>query len=148
MKNKIPLIIVTIGLVIAIIFILVGSPKENKNTVEDKVENKIGSKNLIDKSEMPISNTEIKDGVQYITISAKGGYSPRLTTAKAGIPTKLIIKTDGTYDCSSALVIRSIDYQKILPKTGEEIIDIGTPKAGSFQGMCGMGMYSFEVNFE
>jgi len=28
------------------------------------------------------SNIEIRDGIQYITIDAKGGYKPRNTTAK------------------------------------------------------------------
>src|SRR3989344_3616633 len=73
---------------------------------------------------------EIKDGVQYITISAGGGYSPKITNAKGGIPTKLIVKTNGTYDCTASLAIHSLNYQKILPPTGEEIIDIGIPKAG------------------
>ena len=45
---------------------------------------------------------EIKDGVQYITIDAKGGYFPKTTNAQAGVP---------------------------------------------LQGVCGMGMYSFVVNF-
>jgi len=91
---------------------------------------------------------EIKDGVQYITIEAEGGYSPRVTEAKAGMPTKLIMKKNGAYDCSASLVIRSIGFQKILPQTGEEIIDLGTPKAGvPLQGVCGMGMYSFIINF-
>ena len=44
-------------------------------------------------------NVEIKDGVQYITINARGGYSPKVSSAKPGIPTKLIVKTNGTYDC-------------------------------------------------
>lgn len=93
-------------------------------------------------------NSEIRDGVQYITINAGGGYSPKVSNAKAGIPTKLIVKTSGSYDCSSALAIRSIGYQKILPAEGETEIDIGTPKAGEpLQGVCGMGMYSFLVNF-
>ena len=71
-----------------------------------------------------------------------------MSTAKAGIPTKLIVKTNGTYDCSASLAIRSIGYQKILTQTGEETIDIGTPKAGEpLQGVCGMGMYSFSINF-
>lgn len=139
-KNKIPLIIITIGLIIAIGLIFWGGLGEDKSPSIKKVNN--------DTTTEQVSNTEIKDGIQYITINAKGGYSPRVTTAKAGIPTKLIMKTDGTYDCSSSLVIRSIDYQKILPKTGEEVIDLGTPKVGPFQGMCGMGMYNFEVNFE
>lgn len=93
-------------------------------------------------------NTEVQDGVQYVNITAKGGYSPRSSQVKAGIPTKLVVKTDGTYDCSSSLVVGSVGFQKILQPTGEEIIDLGTPKAGDkVQGVCGMGMYNFTVNF-
>jgi plastocyanin domain-containing protein len=91
-------------------------------------------------------NVEIRDGVQYVTVSAKGGYSPRVTEIKGGLPTKLIVKTDGTYDCSASLVIRSVGFQKILQPTGEEIIDLGTPKSGEkVQGVCGMGMYNFQI---
>lgn len=95
-----------------------------------------------------VQNSEIRDGMQYVTIDAKAGYSPKVSVAKAGIPTKLIVKTNGTYDCSASLVIRSLNYQKILPQTGEEIIDIGTPVAGApLRGVCGMGMYNFLINF-
>jgi len=95
-----------------------------------------------------VQNSEIRDGVQYITIDAKAGYSPRVSMAKAGIPTKLIVKTNGTYDCSASLKIQAIGYQRILQNTGEEIIDIGTPKAGvPLQGLCSMGMYNFLINF-
>lgn len=91
-------------------------------------------------------NIEIRDGVQYVTITAKGGYSPRVTEIKGGLPTKLVVKTDGTYDCSASLVVRSIGFQKILQPTGEEVIDLGTPKSGDkVQGVCGMGMYSFQI---
>lgn len=93
-------------------------------------------------------NVEMRDGVQYVTIAAKGGYSPRVTEIKGGIPTKLVVKTDGTYDCSASLVVRSVGLQKILQPTGEEIIDLGTPKSGEkVQGVCSMGMYNFAVNF-
>lgn len=91
-------------------------------------------------------NIEIREGVQYVTINAKGGYSPRITEIKGGLPTKLVVKTDGTYDCSAALVIRSIGFQKILQPTGEEVIDLGIPKSGDkVQGVCGMGMYNFQI---
>ena len=59
-----------------------------------------------------VQNVEIRDGIQFITINAKGGYSPRISFAKAGIPTKLIVKTNSTYDCSAALVVRSVGFQK------------------------------------
>lgn len=113
----------------------------------------LGSKMFLDNSkttttnELP-NNSEIKDGIQYITITAQGGYLPRASNAKAGIPTKLIVKTNGTYDCSTSLVIRSLSFQKILAPTGEEIIDIGIPEVGKqIEGLCGMGMYSFLINF-
>lgn len=135
MKNKTALIIITLGLVIGIGIVFMDGSKVNTNTNNTKIEQ--------------VQNVEIKDGIQYVTIDAKGGYSPRTSNAKAGIPTKLIVKTNGTYDCSASLVIRAIGYQKILSRTGEEVIDLGTPKQGSpITGVCGMGMYSFTVNFE
>ena len=106
-----------------------------------------GSRNNTDTGTPP-QNVEVREGVQYITVNAKGGYSPKVSSAQAGIPTKLIVKTNGTYDCSASLVIRSLGFQKILARTGEEVIDVGTKEAGSsLKGTCGMGMYSFAVNF-
>lgn len=99
-------------------------------------------------TDQPSQNVEVRDGIQYITIQAKGGYSPRRSVAAAGMPTQLIVKTNGTYDCSSALVIRSIGYQKVLSPTGEEVIDLGAPQAGTVQGVCSMGMYNFSVQFQ
>ncbi len=122
-------IIITLGLVVAFGIIFFGDSSKNN-------------------SGGAVQNSEIKDGIQYVTINAKGGYSPKVSTAKAGIPTKLIVKTRGTYDCSASLVIRSLGFQKILTQTGEEVIDLGIPKTGqSLQGICGMGMYNFGINF-
>lgn len=91
-------------------------------------------------------NVEIRDGVQYVTVSAQGGYSPRMSVIQSNLPTKLIVKTNGTYDCSASLVVRSAGFQKILQPTGEEVIDLGTPKSGEkIQGVCGMGMYNFQI---
>lgn len=94
------------------------------------------------------TNISEKDKIQYISIEAKGGYSPRETSAKSGVPTKLIVMTNNTYDCSSALVIRSVGFQSMLPQTGETEIDLGTHAAGeTIQGLCSMGMYSFQIKF-
>lgn len=130
--NKTASIIITLGLIIGIgvVFFSSSKPKNSTNTAQ------------------AVQNSEIRDGIQYITINAKGGYSPKISTGKAGIPTKLIVKTDGTYDCSASLAINSLGFRKILPQTGETEIDIGTPKAGEpLQGVCGMGMYNFSINF-
>ena len=129
--NKTASIIITIALVIGIGIVFWGQSKSDSGSV--------GTESA--------QNVEIRDGVQYVTINARGGYLPKVSTAQANTPTKLIVKTNGTYDCSASLVIRSIGYQKILPNTGEEIIDLGTPQTGTIQGLCSMGMYNFSVNF-
>jgi len=99
-------------------------------------------------SSQTINNVSMLDGKQIITISAKGGYLPRVTTAKADIPTIIKVDTRGTFDCSSALVIPSLGYRKNLPPSGETLIDVPPQKIGaSLQGLCAMGMYNFSINF-
>ena len=70
------------------------------------------------------SNISIIDGKQIIEIDAKGGYSPSVTVAKADTPTIIKVKTQGTFDCSSALVIQSIGYRANLPPSGETLIEV------------------------
>lgn len=129
-NTKIFLTIVAMLLLIGLTIVITNKPNADTNTSQNQ------------------QKVEVIDGIQYITINAGGGYFPRVTQAQAGIPTKLIVKTNGVFDCSAALTIRSINYQKVLPQTGEEVIDIGTPVAGvPFSGTCSMGMYSFLINF-
>ena len=94
------------------------------------------------------NNVSVADGKQTIEIDAKGGYSPSITIAKANIPTVIKVKTQGTFDCSSALVIQSIGYRANLPPSGETLIEVPPQEAGStLRGMCAMGMYNFSVKF-
>lgn len=96
-----------------------------------------------------VNNVSIVDGKQIIVITAKGGYSPRVTNAKAGIPTVIKMDTRGTFDCSSALSIPSIGYRNNLPPSGETEIELPPQKAGAnMRGLCAMGMYSFSINFD
>lgn len=128
--NKTSSIIISISLIIGLVIVFSGWSKNSTNS-----------------SETQIPNVEIIDGVQYITVNAKAGYFPRKSSAQANIPTKLIVSTKNTYDCSLALSIRSINYQKILSNTGEEIIDLGIPTVGQIKGTCSMGMYNFTIDF-
>jgi plastocyanin domain-containing protein len=99
-------------------------------------------------SDTSVNNVSVVDGVQIIEISAKGGYHPLKSTAKAGIPTVIRFNTDGTFDCSSAVRIPSMDISRALPQSGVTDIDIGTQNIATLQGTCGMGMYPFEIDFQ
>ncbi len=94
------------------------------------------------------NNVSVVDGKQIIEITARGGYQPRKSIAKAGIPTIIRFNTKGTFDCSSSIRIPSLDITKSLPQSGSTDIDIGSGKIGTLKGSCGMGMYPFEVEFQ
>jgi plastocyanin domain-containing protein len=94
------------------------------------------------------NNVSIVDGKQIVEISAKGGYQPRKSIAKAGIPTIIRFDTKGTFDCSSSVRIPSMNISKNLPQTGSTDIDVGSQEVTTLQGTCGMGMYSFEIEFK
>jgi Cu+-exporting ATPase len=95
------------------------------------------------------ASVSIENGVQIIDLSAKGGFTPSYIEAKAGIPTELRVATNGTYDCSSSLLIPSLGYRKNLKPTGTETISITEAQAqGTLNGTCGMGMYKFKIAFK
>ncbi len=92
-------------------------------------------------------NVTIVGDKQVIDLRAKGGYSPKQSTAKAGVPTVLKVDTNGTFDCSSVIRIPGMNITKNLPPSGSTEIDLGNPQVGLLQGTCGMGMYRFAINF-
>jgi len=93
-------------------------------------------------------NVTIENEKQIVEIRAKGGYLPRNSVAKAGVPTSLRFSTKGTFDCSSSVRIPSLDVDQLLPPSGVVDIPLGVQKPGTLRGTCGMGMYQFSVTFE
>ncbi|MES2436997.1 MAG: cupredoxin domain-containing protein [Patescibacteria group bacterium] len=128
MKSTIISILIAIVLIGGAVFLVKGKNDANPGEVKN--------------------NVTVVDGKQIIEIDVKGGYSPKVTTAKADMPTVIKMKTSGTFDCSSALTIPSISYQKNLPQSGVTDIEVPAQKVGTnLQGICSMGMYNFSVNF-
>jgi plastocyanin domain-containing protein len=85
---------------------------------------------------------------QIVEITAKGGYLPRMSTVKAGVPTVLRFNTKGTFDCSSSVRIPSLNISQVLPASGSTDIALGALVEGVLKGTCGMGMYPFELNVQ
>lgn len=95
-----------------------------------------------------VNNVSVVDGKQIIEIGVKGGYVPRISEAKAGLPTILRMETRGSFDCSSAVVIPDVGYRANLPAVGTTDIAIPPQKSGVIlQGSCAMRMYNFQVKF-
>ena len=87
------------------------------------------------------TTTTVTDGHQEVVVTASdSGYSPRVAAITAGIPTTLIVRSDGATGCVRAFVIG--DTETVLPESGDTRIDLGTPAAGTLRYACGMGMYT------
>jgi plastocyanin domain-containing protein len=87
------------------------------------------------------------EGKQEVTIDVYGsGYTSSADTIKAGVPVKLTLKTDNTYGCARAFTIPSLGIQKVLPQTGEEIIEFTPTQIGKLVYTCSMGMYTGQFN--
>jgi len=88
-------------------------------------------------------------GAQIIKITAKDGYSPATTRARAGTPVVLKIKTTDTLDCSAGLRIPALGWSQHLAPTGEVVVQIPAQAAGTvLNGVCSMGMQTFKITFE
>jgi sulfite exporter TauE/SafE len=90
------------------------------------------------------------DAPNVILINVKNtGYLPAKITARAGQALKLKLVTKGVYSCSRAFTIPGLNIEKLLPATGEEMLDIPAQQAGtSLQFSCSMGMYTGTILFQ
>jgi plastocyanin domain-containing protein len=132
MQNDAKIALIFCGVILGLL--VLSFVVQNNNSVE----------NVVDMH----SAVRIQNGVQIIDVTAKGGYSPNIIEATAGVPTELHVTTQGTFDCSASLVIPAFDYKKVLEPTGTEVITIAENKAqGTVRGTCGMGMYDFQIIF-
>ena len=98
-------------------------------------------------SDAPADTTvvTVANGQQTVVITARtGSYSPDNVQAQPGLPTTLVVKSDGAQGCVRAFVIR--DEEKILPVKGETRIDLGVLQPGRLDYACGMGMYTGVIN--
>lgn len=94
------------------------------------------------------SNVVVVDGKQQITITAGQGYSPKVTVAKAWIPTEIKIQGRNAYGCESAVRIPELSYSKNLDPKGSDVVQVPEQKAWDvINGTCAMGMYSFQIKF-
>ncbi len=91
----------------------------------------------------PVAGPATKNGAQVLRIDAQSdGYAPDTISARAGVPTKLVIKTQDTRSCILYTVLPSLGLQTALPPTGETEIDLGRLQPGTIPISCSMGMYS------
>ena len=89
----------------------------------------------------------IQNGVQTVLITVNNnGYAPQVISLKKDVPVRLTLKTNNVQSCSRAFTIPALNIQRLLPATGETIIEFTPNKLGALAFSCSMGMYTGRFN--
>jgi Cu+-exporting ATPase len=83
---------------------------------------------------------ELAGGVQRVTVTVKGGYSPDVIRARPGVPLELVFDRQESGDCTSRVVFPDLAVSASLPAYEQTTVRLAAPSAGSFGFACGMNM--------
>jgi len=81
-----------------------------------------------------------ESGVQEITVTVKGGYSPDVIVVKKGEPVRLNFYRDETSSCSEQVVFGDFGIARDLPAFKTTPIEFTPEESGEFTFACGMNM--------
>jgi uncharacterized protein len=85
----------------------------------------------------------------YVVNVGNNGYSPNVLHLAAEKQVTLNWVTQGTHSCALSVVVPGLNYQKILPSTGQIGLSIPAQKRGTvIEYSCSMGMYFGKLVFD
>ena len=83
---------------------------------------------------------EVREGVQEVEITVKGGYSPNLIRVSEGVPLRLVFDRQENSDCSSRVVFPDFGVSRSLAAFGRTTVELLPDRSGEFGFACGMNM--------
>ena len=82
----------------------------------------------------------LRDGVQEAVVEVKGGYSPAVIEAEAGVPLRLIFNRKEDGECSSHVVFSDFGVDLALPAFRTTTLTLHPDQPGEYPFACGMNM--------
>lgn len=79
-------------------------------------------------------------GFQEAMILVKGGYTPDLIVADAGVPIRLMFLRTESGACSERVIFADFHKSVELPEGQNVALELPAAKAGEYPFQCGMGM--------
>ena len=83
---------------------------------------------------------QLDGGVQRVTVTVKGGYSPDVIRLRQGVPAQLTFDRQETGDCTSRVVFPDFRVSAALPARQRTTVRLTPATAGTFGFACGMNM--------
>ncbi len=88
----------------------------------------------------PTSEASVSDGVQTVSVTVNGGYSPNRVRVRAGMPVRLVFDRQESGDCTSRVVFPELGVSADLPAYARTAVDLLPSEAGEYGFACGMNM--------
>ena len=82
----------------------------------------------------------VDNGVQEAVVEVKGGYSPAIIEAEAGLPLRLIFDRKENGECSSHVVFSDFGIDLALPAFRTTTLTLHPNEPGEYGFACGMNM--------
>lgn len=82
----------------------------------------------------------VDNGVQEAVVEVKGGYSPAIIEAEAGLPLRLIFDRKEDGECSSHVVFSDFGIDLALPAFRTTTLTLHPSEPGEYGFACGMNM--------
>ena len=79
-------------------------------------------------------------GFQEAMILVKGGYTPDLIVADAGVPIRLMFLRTESGACSDRVIFADFHKSVELPEGQNVALELPAAKSGEYPFQCGMGM--------
>ncbi len=83
---------------------------------------------------------ELAGGVQRVTVTVRGGYSPDVIRARRGVPLEVTFDRQESGDCTSRVVFPDLAVSAALPAFGRTTVRLDPATAGEYGFACGMNM--------
>src|SRR6266700_1166157 len=74
---------------------------------------------------------ELAGGVQRITVTVRGGYSPDVIRARQGVPLEVVFDRQESGDCTSRVVFPDLAVTAALPAFGRTTVRLDPAGAGT-----------------
>ena len=83
---------------------------------------------------------ELAGGVQRVTVTVRGGYSPDVIRARQWVPLEVVFDRQESGDCTSRVVFPDLAVSAALPAYERTTVRLDPATAGEFGFACGMNM--------
>jgi Cu+-exporting ATPase len=86
------------------------------------------------------SAAELRDGLQRVRVTVRGGYSPNVIQVRQGVPVEIEFDRQESGDCTSRVVFPDLKLSAALPAHERTAVRFTPHRAGSVGFACGMNM--------